>query len=67
MTSDFDRLYPRVSPIPCCPVPHLHVKGFTCRFPPEGGKHSVEVSASDFDRLESEEFLNDTVIDFYTR
>jgi sentrin-specific protease 7 len=42
-------------------------QGLTMQFPKEGGKHSVEVDASVFDHLDPEEFLNDTVIDFYIR
>eukprot|EP00798_Chlamydomonas_sp_ICE-L_P026299 gene26299-17392_t len=42
-------------------------KGFSCRFPPEDGKHSVDVIAEDLGRLEPEEFLNDTIIDFYIK
>ncbi len=42
-------------------------QGARMRYPPEGGKSCVEVTAKDFDRLEDGEFLNDTCIDFYLK
>jgi sentrin-specific protease 7 len=36
-------------------------------YPPGGGRFSVEVWGEDLGRLEPEEFLNDTVIDYYMR
>ncbi|PNH06300.1 Sentrin-specific protease 7 [Tetrabaena socialis] len=41
--------------------------GLKCVYPPEGGKHYVEVIAEDLARLEDGEFLNDTCIDFYIK
>lgn len=41
--------------------------GLKCCYPPDGGKHSVEVTAEDLARLEPREFLNDTCIDFYIK
>jgi sentrin-specific protease 7 len=38
-----------------------------CVFPPGGGRFSVEVVAEDLNRLDAEEFLNDTVIDYYMK
>jgi sentrin-specific protease 7 len=38
-----------------------------CVFPPHGGRSAVEVVADDLNRLEVEEFLNDTIIDFYIK
>ena len=35
-------------------------------FPP-GDKEAVEVTAADLARLDPDEFLNDTVIDYYTK
>jgi Ulp1 family protease len=37
------------------------------RYPPESSRSAVTVGPSDLERLEDEEFLNDTVIDFYMR
>lgn len=45
----------------------LCVQGLSARYPPEGGKGAVDVSAADLDRLEDGEFLNDTIIDFYIK
>jgi Ulp1 family protease len=36
-------------------------------YPPEGGKGAVSVSPDDLTRLDSGEFLNDTIIDFYIK
>ncbi len=41
--------------------------GLKCCYPPDGGKHSVEVTAEDLARLEPRQFLNDTCIDFYIK
>ena len=35
-------------------------------FPP-GDKEAVEVTAADLARLDPDEFLNDTIIDYYTK
>lgn len=51
---------PACSP-PCVP------QGLKCLFPPGGGPGSVEVTALDLPRLDADEFLNDTVIDFYLK
>jgi Ulp1 family protease len=45
----------------------IKLAGLKCCYPPEGGKHSVEVTAEDLARLEKGEFLNDTCIDFYLK
>ncbi|GLC56667.1 hypothetical protein PLESTB_001132700 [Pleodorina starrii] len=45
----------------------VRLAGVKCCYPPEGGKHSVEVAAEDLARLEKGEFLNDTCIDFYIK
>lgn len=42
-------------------------QGLSMRYPPADDKAAVEVAASDLDRLGEEEFLNDTIIDFYLR
>jgi sentrin-specific protease 7 len=42
-------------------------QGLRCVYPPGGGRASVEVWSDDLNRLEAEEFLNDTVIDFYIK
>jgi hypothetical protein len=42
-------------------------KGMKCLFPPAGGPGAVEVTHLDLPRLDPDEFLNDTVIDFYIR
>lgn len=44
-----------------------HPQNCSCVFPREGGRGSVQVTADDLSRLESLEFLNDTVIDFYLK
>lgn len=43
------------------------LQGLRCRMPPEGGPGSVEFTAADLARLEPDEFLNDTAIDYYLR
>ncbi|KAL4434137.1 hypothetical protein ABPG75_000578 [Micractinium tetrahymenae] len=42
-------------------------KGLKCLYPPGGGPGAVEVTFLDLPRLDQDEFLNDTVIDFYLR
>ena len=42
-------------------------QGLKCLYPPGGGPGAVEVTHLDLPRLDAEEFLNDTVIDFYVR
>eukprot|EP00803_Ostreobium_quekettii_P001019 evm.model.scf_650.6 EVM.evm.TU.scf_650.6 scf_650:55196-70872(-) len=36
-------------------------------YPPEGGFGAVEITMEDLKRLEPSEFLNDTIIDYYTK
>lgn len=43
------------------------MQGLKCLYPPGGGPGAVEVTHLDLPRLDAEEFLNDTVIDFYVR
>lgn len=49
----------------------LLLQGLKCLYPPpdrqDHGEGAVEVTALDLSRLDSDEFLNDTVIDFYLR
>lgn len=40
-------------------------QGLKALFPAKGGPGAVEVTPSDLARLDPEEFLNDTMIDFY--
>jgi sentrin-specific protease 7 len=47
--------------------PWKRFAGLSCLFPPEGGHGAVQVNASDLARLQPEEFLNDTAIDFHMR
>lgn len=49
------------------PATHPAPQGLRCVYPPEGGRASVEVWADDLSRLADDEFLNDTVIDFYMK
>jgi hypothetical protein len=42
-------------------------QGLHMVFPPEGGKGAVVVTPDDLARLDSGEFLNDTIIDFYIK
>ena len=42
-------------------------QGLKCLYPPGGGPGAVEVTHLDLPRLDADEFLNDTVIDFYVR
>lgn len=42
-------------------------QGLKCLYPPGGGAGAVEVTHLDLPRLDADEFLNDTVIDFYIR
>lgn len=46
---------------------HPRPQGLKCQFPASGGRHAVEIVAEDLDRLEADEFLNDTVIDYYMK
>jgi sentrin-specific protease 7 len=48
-------------------LPGFRYAGMRCVFPVGGGRSSVEVVADDLNRLEAQEFLNDTIIDFYVR
>ncbi|KAK9819106.1 hypothetical protein WJX74_001856 [Apatococcus lobatus] len=41
-------------------------KGLHALFPPDG-KNAVELTPSDLERLDPDEFLNDTIIDFYMK
>eukprot|EP00894_Picocystis_sp_ML_P005100 jgi/Pico_ML_1/55617/g1281.t2 len=43
------------------------LSGLKVVFPPSGTVHAVEINAEDLAHLETEEFLNDTVIDFYCK
>jgi hypothetical protein len=43
------------------------VQGLKCMYPQGGGAGAIEVTALDLPRLDADEFLNDTVIDFYIR
>ena len=43
------------------------VQGLRFVYPQDRVGRTVEVTAEDLNRLEPEEFLNDTVIDFYLR
>ena len=43
------------------------LQGLKALYPPEGGKGSIQLVASDLSRLEPEEFLNDTVIDYFIK
>lgn len=45
----------------------LLLQGLKALFPPEGGKDSVQIVASDLSRLDPEEFLNDTIIDYFMK
>eukprot|EP00775_Hariotina_reticulata_P010667 gene10667-10826_t len=41
--------------------------GLRCLFPSAGGRGAVEVVAEDLARLDPDEFLNDTIIDYYIK
>lgn len=56
---------PALPPLPC--LPPLPPQGLKCLYPPGGGPGAVEVTHLDLPRLDADEFLNDTVIDFYLR
>lgn len=45
----------------------LHVQGLKALYPPGGGPDSIQVLAGDLARLDPDEFLNDTIIDFFTK
>ena len=49
------------------PPPPCLAQGLKCLYPPGGGPGAVEVTHLDLPRLDADEFLNDTVIDFYVR
>ena len=42
-------------------------QGLKALYPREGGAGAVEVTPSDLARLDPDEFLNDTIIDFYMK
>lgn len=42
-------------------------QGLKALYPREGGPGAVEVTPSDLARLDPDEFLNDTIIDFYMK
>jgi sentrin-specific protease 7 len=42
-------------------------QGLRCLYPPDGGRGAVEVVAEDLARLDPDEFLNDTIIDYYIK
>lgn len=48
-------------------LPPAAPQGMACKYPPGGGRGAVSITAEDLDRLEVEEFLNDTIIDFYIK
>lgn len=52
--------------LPLAPTPPPR-QGLKCLYPPGGGPGAVEVTHLDLPRLDADEFLNDTVIDFYLR
>jgi len=64
-----DTLYGRLATY--CPETLLAAvslpQGLKCLYPPGGGPGAVEVTHLDLPRLDAEEFLNDTIIDFYVR
>lgn len=43
------------------------MQGLRMVYPPAGGRGSVEVLPEDLARLDDEEDLNDTIIDFYLK
>ena len=43
------------------------LQGLKALYPPGGGPDSVQVVASDLARLDPDEFLNDTIIDFFIK
>ena len=43
------------------------MQGLKALYPPDGGTDSVQVVASDLARLDPDEFLNDTIIDFFIK
>ena len=42
-------------------------EGFSCQYPTTGGLGCVEVKPFDLKTLESTEFVNDTIIDYYSK
>eukprot|EP00879_Flechtneria_rotunda_P033762 GHRR01037515.1.p2 GENE.GHRR01037515.1~~GHRR01037515.1.p2 ORF type:complete len:140 (+),score=24.36 GHRR01037515.1:244-663(+) len=48
----------------CVPV---HLQGLQAVYPPEGGVGAVHIVADDLARLDPDEFLNDTIIDYYIK
>ena len=54
---------------PLVPIPQvwLLLQGLKALYPPSGGPDSVQVVASDLCRLDPDEFLNDTIIDFFIK
>lgn len=45
----------------------LFMQGLKALYPPEGGKGSIQLVATDLSRLDPGEFLNDTVIDYFSK
>ena len=43
------------------------MQGLKALYPSKGGPDSVQVVASDLARLDPDEFLNDTIIDFFIK
>lgn len=53
--------------LPFVPCLILLLQGLRCVYPANARTQCVEVLADDLNRLGEEEFLNDTIIDFYLK